>query len=501
MPTSHPSSLVCGGTADLVRKIVRTRDSRPPATAVPPVAMPSFVRNELSHDHPPCGATSGDVVRRPRDLDRHACSWRSHRPAAAIVTTVPLGTAANYPVAGVLDRHQHRPVRHQRRQRRPLAGTIDHRLRSSYPATGSSPAASPTPRAPPRHAQGDGHERIHQRPEPERHETLAVDLGNTPGGLPLQGGVYDSTSHGALGLTGTLVLDGGGNANTVFIFQSGSTLTTASNSVVQLINGAQECNVFWQLDSSATLGTGSVFVGNILAHDAVTVTSGVTVHGRAFASTAAVTLDTDVFAEPTCALSSRRRHLRRDGLPGGSGARRRSRRWHRNDPSRRRNGDDRSRCRHTDAARHSSRRPGRAPDCAARPVPEELRCPAPASRGFPMLFAACSGRAALGGTFRAVASVQPAGSNDPTDVSRCRLARTSGIATIALIVAMTACGGSAQQTRHAPRDRGDDHDNSPAPHAGPQGTIRPGRTHQARSRASAPARSKVPLLLEIPKLR
>ena len=134
--------------------------------------------------------------------------------------------------------------------------------------------------------------------------TLAVDLGNTPGNLPLQGGVYESTSHGALGLTGTLVLDGGGNRKTVFIFQSGSTLITASNSHVQLINGAQECNVFWQVDSSATLGTNSVFVGNILAHDSVTVTTGATVHGRAFASNAAVTLDDNVFTDPTCALTA-----------------------------------------------------------------------------------------------------------------------------------------------------------------------------------------------------
>jgi hypothetical protein len=130
--------------------------------------------------------------------------------------------------------------------------------------------------------------------------TLAVDLGNTPGGLPLLGGVYESTSHGALGLTGTLVLDGGGNRSTVFIFQSGSTLTTASNSRVQLINGAQECNVFWQLDSSATLGTNSVFVGNILAHDSVTVNTGAVVHGRAFASNGAVTLDHNTFTDPTC---------------------------------------------------------------------------------------------------------------------------------------------------------------------------------------------------------
>jgi hypothetical protein len=130
--------------------------------------------------------------------------------------------------------------------------------------------------------------------------TTAADLGN----LQLQGGVYAGPSHGALQLTGPLVLDGAGNPNSVFIFQTDSTLTTASSSTVSLINGAQECNVFWQVGSSATLGTGSVFRGNILALASVTVTTGVTVHGRAFASTAAVTLDTDVFVRPSCALSA-----------------------------------------------------------------------------------------------------------------------------------------------------------------------------------------------------
>jgi hypothetical protein len=120
----------------------------------------------------------------------------------------------------------------------------------------------------------------------------------------LGAGVYAGPSHGALQLTGPLVLDGAGNRNSVFIFQTDSTLTTASSSTVTLINGAQECNVFWQVGSSATLGTGSVFRGNILALASVTVNTGVTVHGRAFASTGAVTLDTDLFTRPTCALSA-----------------------------------------------------------------------------------------------------------------------------------------------------------------------------------------------------
>jgi hypothetical protein len=122
-------------------------------------------------------------------------------------------------------------------------------------------------------------------------------------GLTLQGGVYAASAQGPLGLSGTLVLDGGGDPNTVFIFQTDSTLITGSGSTVSLINGAQECNVFWQVGSSATLGTGSVFAGNILALTSVTVNTGVTVHGRALAQNAAVTLDSDVFTTPTCDLT------------------------------------------------------------------------------------------------------------------------------------------------------------------------------------------------------
>ena len=126
--------------------------------------------------------------------------------------------------------------------------------------------------------------------------TTAADLV----GLDLGPGVYAGPSKGALALGGTLTLDGGGDPSSVFIFQTDSSLTTATSSSVVLTNGAQECNVFWQVGSSATLGTNSDFAGNILAQTSVTVTTGVTVHGRALARTGAVTLDTDTFSAPTC---------------------------------------------------------------------------------------------------------------------------------------------------------------------------------------------------------
>jgi LPXTG-motif cell wall-anchored protein len=119
-------------------------------------------------------------------------------------------------------------------------------------------------------------------------------------GQTLIPGVYAASSKAPLGLSGQLVLDGQNNPNAVFIFQTDSSLITSSGSTVELINGATECNVFWQVGSSATLGTGSVFVGNILALTSITVQSGVVVHGRALARNGAVTLDNDVFTQPSC---------------------------------------------------------------------------------------------------------------------------------------------------------------------------------------------------------
>ena len=145
----------------------------------------------------------------------------------------------------------------------------------------------------------------------EAQITLAAayeDAAGRPGGKTLTGdlagqtltsGVYTATS--SLEDSGDVTLDGQGNPSAVFIFQIGSTLTTASGSHIILVNGASPCNVFWQVGSSATLGTGSVFNGNILAMASITVTTGVTLNGSALARTGAVTLDDDVITSCPCA--------------------------------------------------------------------------------------------------------------------------------------------------------------------------------------------------------
>ena len=117
-------------------------------------------------------------------------------------------------------------------------------------------------------------------------------------GQTLTAGVYKSTS--SLALSGDVTLDAQGNPAAVFIFQISSTLTTGSGSHVVLANGATACNVFWQVGSSATLGTFSVFKGNILALTSITITTGVNLDGRALARNGAVTLDTDVITGCTC---------------------------------------------------------------------------------------------------------------------------------------------------------------------------------------------------------
>jgi subtilisin family serine protease len=115
--------------------------------------------------------------------------------------------------------------------------------------------------------------------------------GRDLGGQTLTAGVYCFSSSAQL--TGALTLDAQGNANAVFIFKMGSTLTTASASSVLLINGGYPGNVFWQVGSSATLGTATSFTGNILALTSITVTTGASVTGRTLALNGAVTLDTN----------------------------------------------------------------------------------------------------------------------------------------------------------------------------------------------------------------
>jgi len=123
------------------------------------------------------------------------------------------------------------------------------------------------------------------------------------GGQTLVAGVYRAASD-TFGMTGTLVLDGANNADSTFIFQMGTTLTTANTGNVTFIRGAQACNVFWQVGSSATLGANSNFSGNILAKTSISLGDGVTVQGRLLAdeqgTTGAVTLIHDTITKPTC---------------------------------------------------------------------------------------------------------------------------------------------------------------------------------------------------------
>jgi hypothetical protein len=123
------------------------------------------------------------------------------------------------------------------------------------------------------------------------------------GGQTLTAGVYRTGSVPSLGLTGNLTLDAQGVQGAVFIFQVASTLTTATASSVTLINGAQACNVYWQVGSDATLGTTSAFKGNILATRSISVNNGVNVAGRLLARNGALTLINDTVTRSQCAAA------------------------------------------------------------------------------------------------------------------------------------------------------------------------------------------------------
>ncbi|MBB3676079.1 ice-binding family protein [Modestobacter versicolor] len=132
-----------------------------------------------------------------------------------------------------------------------------------------------------------------------RGQTPATDVG--PANLALSGplgpGIYTSGSD--LALTGPLLLDGGGSYDSVFVFRATAGLTTASASTISLTGGAQACNVFWEIGSSASLGAGSTFRGTILATTSISVDAGATIDGRLLAQDA-VTLISDTVIRSGC---------------------------------------------------------------------------------------------------------------------------------------------------------------------------------------------------------
>ncbi len=116
------------------------------------------------------------------------------------------------------------------------------------------------------------------------------------GGLTLGAGVYNGPS--SFSINGTLTLDAAGNPHAVWIFQAGSTLITGAGSKVVLMNGAQSSNIFWQVGSSATLGTSSHMEGSILAFESISLNTGAVLAGRALAQNGAVTMGSNSIAVP-----------------------------------------------------------------------------------------------------------------------------------------------------------------------------------------------------------
>jgi hypothetical protein len=210
---------------------------------------------------------------------------------AAVVATVPLGTSANYVVLGGST----------------VTNTGNSTLGGSlgvWPGTSITgfppgkvlaPGTTDKTNAAAKQAESDLTAAYVNAAGRPLDATTAADLS----GRTLQGGVYAGPSKGALGLTGKLTLDGAGNPNSVFIFQTNSTLITGSGSTVTLVNGAQECNVFWQVGSSATLDTTTTFVGTIMALTDISLNNGASIAGRALARNGQVSLINNRITVPT----------------------------------------------------------------------------------------------------------------------------------------------------------------------------------------------------------
>jgi Ice-binding-like/PEP-CTERM motif len=218
-------------------------------------------------------------------------------PLGAQATTIDLGTAAAFGVLGASTVTNTGPTT--------IVGDVGVDPGSSITGTGSITLTGS-------YHVTDGVAATAQADALTAYNTAAllaptmVLTGTDLGGLTLTPGVYFFSSSAQL--TGTLTLNGEGNPNAVFVFQIGSTLTTASASDVDLINGASGANVFWQVGSSAALGTTTDLVGTIDANTSITLDTGANIAcGRAIALNGAVTMDSNTIGTGGC-----------DSPPGGS---------------------------------------------------------------------------------------------------------------------------------------------------------------------------------------
>jgi hypothetical protein len=117
------------------------------------------------------------------------------------------------------------------------------------------------------------------------------------GGRTLKPGLYKSSTSLAIS-SGDLTLNGGGNANAVFVFQVASTFTMTSGRKIFLTNGAKAGNIYWAIGTSATFATGCSFYGNLIAHQSISLATGSVMTGRALASLGAVTMQGNTIVRP-----------------------------------------------------------------------------------------------------------------------------------------------------------------------------------------------------------
>ena len=234
------------------------------------------------------GALTATVAMGALVATPHTASAAARAPVA-----VPLGTAANFAV---------------------LAGKAVVNTGSTVVTgdLGVSPSASVSG-FPPGSVSGATHAANAVAAQAQADLTTAYNNADTQapattvptqlGGTTLGPGIYKSTA-GTFQITGNLTLDAQGDPNAVFIFQTTSSLSTGTASTVTLTGGAQECNVFWKVGSSAALGTNSSFTGNILALNSISAGSGAAVKGRALARTGLVTLNKNTVTPSVCQAPS-----------------------------------------------------------------------------------------------------------------------------------------------------------------------------------------------------